>query len=795
MKWQQQLSVKLGRFTELMMRSPKRSLLIMLLVLIGMASNLRFITLDTDIENFIASDAPARVTYNQVKETFGRNDIAVIGLSGDVLSESFLADLQDISSALERITNVEDVISLFTLPYQIGTDEGLLVEDLINDIPQSEQQWLALKNRINNSKQARDLLLNQDFTATTIIVKPRTYQAVEMAEDLSFDTDFSFDQADPAPNERIAITADESKAVITGIEQLLASYPQYQPQLAGMPVLTQQLEAAMQSEMLTFIRLTILLIAIALLLFFRRFFAVIAPLAAVVTALVLTMSTLALAGQPVQLPLIMLPSFLLAIAIGDAVHLLTHFYRKLNTGESRISAMRHAIEQTAIPMFLTSLTTAAGLLSLAFGDMVPLRNLGIFGAFGVIAAFVLTITLIPILAALVSTKPQSKRNDHSPLMTKFANLAWHHSGKFALIWLLAVVVAFSQIVQLSFSYDPMAWMPDDMPVKIATKVIDENLGGTINVEIVLDTGRADGVKSPEFLQTMASWQQGVQLEFEEIGGVNSIIDVIQDTHKALNPEQTDAFDLPPTEQLVNQELFLFETNAAGELGTFVDSTYQVTKATITLPWQDIMEYEILFNQLRASTNNAFNGQASVQASGMLALMADTLSALAVTTAESYGAATLAIAAMLMVLLASIRLGALAMLPNLAPIIVVMGMMVPIGIPLDMFTMLVATIAIGITVDNTVHFTHHFRQAHQRGESVQTSLTQAFQGAGKALLTTSIVLACGFYVFLFSEMKSVFNLGFLSGTAFLLAMLSNFTITPFLLKWYYRAEQSTTSPSE
>lgn len=785
MKWQQQMSQMLGRFTELMMRSPKRSLFIMLLILVGMASNLRFITLDTDIENFIASDAPARVIYNDVKETFGRNDVAVIGLSGDVLSESFLSDLQDISSALERIGNVEDVISLFTLPYQVGTDEGLLVEDLITEIPQSQPAWQTLIKRIESSKQARDLLLNQDATATTIIVKPRTYEAMAIADDLSFSTDFSFDTNNEAPSTRVAITAEESKAIIANIEQLLLNYPEYNPQLAGMPVLTQQLEAAMQSEMLTFIRLTIILIAMALLLFFRRVFAVIAPLAAVVTALVLTMSTLALAGQPVQLPLIMLPSFLLAIAIGDAVHLLTHFYRKLNIGESRISAMRHAIEQTAVPMFLTSLTTAAGLLSLALGDMVPLRNLGIFGAFGVMAAFLLTITLLPTLAALINTKPRQQSDENSPLMAKLAQAAWQHSGKLSLLWLLAVVIAFSQVAQLRFSYDPMAWMPEDMPVKIATKVIDENLGGTINVEVILDTGKTDGVKSPEFLQTMAQWQQNVQVQFPEIGGINSIVDVIQDTHKALNPAQTDAFDLPASVQLVNQELFLFETNAAGELGNFVDSTYQVTKATITLPWQDIMEYEVLFSNLRTSTSAAFAQQASVEASGMLALMADTLSALAVTTAESYGVAALAITLMLMLLLASIRFGALAMLPNLAPIIVVMGLMVPLGIPLDMFTMLVATIAIGITVDNTVHFTHHFHQAHQNGESVEASLEQAFQGAGKALLTTSIVLTCGFYVFLFSDMQSVFNLGFLSGTAFLLAMLSNFTITPFLLKWYYR----------
>ncbi|WP_119393487.1 efflux RND transporter permease subunit [Salinibius halmophilus] len=786
MNWQQRMSAWLGHCTQVMMQAPKRSLLILLVLLLAMASNLRFITLDTDIENFIDAEAPARIAYNQVKETFGRNDVAVIALSGDVLSAEFLTDLQAISTALEETNNVEDVISLFTLPYQVATEDGLLVEDLISEIPTSEQQWQALAERIQASKQAREMLINDDLSATTIIVKPHTYQPIAVAEAFSFDTDFSFD-ASTEKTDRIPLTAEESKAVVADVQAIIDAYPKYSPHQAGMPALTTQLEAAMQSEMLTFIRLTILLIAVALLIAFRRGFAVIAPLAAVVTALVLTMSTLAAAGQPVQLPLIMLPSFLLAIAIGDAVHLLTHYYRKLNIGENKVAAMRHAVEQTAVPMFLTSLTTAAGLLSLAIGDMVPLRNLGIFGAFGVMAAFVFTITLIPILAALVKTKPRQLDDEHSPLMQRISQVAWQHSGKLALVWLVAVLIAFSQIVQLRFSYDPMAWMPDNMPVKVATQVIDENLGGSINLEVLFDTGRPDGVKAPEFLQTLAQWQLDMVAQHDDISTVSSIVDVIQETHKVLNPEQTDPFDLPTSEQLVNQELFLFETNAAGELGTFVDSTYQTAKATLVLPWKDIIEYEVLFNELRAETADYFVDSADTSASGMLAIMADTMAALAFTTAESYGVAAIAITIMLMLLLVSFRLGLLAMVPNLAPIIVVMGLMVPLGISLDMFTMLVATIAIGITVDNTVHFTHHFRQAHRDGHSVQTSLEHAFQGAGKALLTTSIVLTCGFYVFLFSEMKSVFNLGFLSGTAFLLAMLSNFTITPFLLKWYYRGE--------
>ncbi len=172
-------------------------------------------------------------------------------------------------------------------------------------------------------------------------------------------------------------------------------------------------------------------------------------------------------------------------------------------------------------------------------------------------------------------------------------------------------------------------------------------------------------------------------------------------------------------------------------------------------------------------------------------MAGTISKLITTTLTSYILAAGVIALMMMALLSSVRLGLLVMIPNIAPITITMGLMYPFGIELDLLTILVATIAIGVAVDNTVHFTHHFRHGLDQGHGVHEAIQDAFLGAGQALFTTSIVLTSGFYVFLFSDVHSIFNLGFLTGSAFLLAMISNFTLTPFLLRWYYRNHKPAT----
>jgi predicted RND superfamily exporter protein len=367
-------------------------------------------------------------------------------------------------------------------------------------------------------------------------------------------------------------------------------------------------------------------------------------------------------------------------------------------------------------------------------------------------------------------------------------VTWKHGGKIAIVWLLAAAFSVTQIVQLKFSHDPLNWMPRGMPLVEATQVIDEELSGTMQLDVVFDTGVPNGVKDIEFLKKLAAWQDELDAYNKgivEVKGTNSLIDIIRESNRALQGGGDEHYRLPDSQSLIIEELFLFENSAADTLYRMVDNDFQTTKMTLVLPWGDMMFYKDFVDEVSAEGTALFDGHADVEVTGMIALMAGTMVKLVFDTAYSYILAAGIIALMMMLLLSSVRLGLLAMIPNIAPIMITMGLMKPLGIDLDMLTILVATIAIGIAVDNTVHFMHHFSHGLDAGHSVHDSIQEAFAGAGQALFTTSIVLSAGFYVFLFSEVSSIFNLGFLCGTAFVLAMVSNFTLTPYLLRWYYR----------
>lgn len=812
--WKPWLESHFTALAELIMRNPKRFLLIFVLILASMGQFMRNVEFDSELENFIDESTELRQIYARVKEDFGRNDAVMLAAQGDVMSEAFLTALAEVHERIEtEIPFVEDITSIVNAPYQKGTDDSLVVEDLLDVIPTDEASMARLEQRLQESTLASSVLVNDKRSMALLMIEIQVYNYAALGDTAdpfasdSFDDAFSDDLfSEDAFTEPTDTTGDvpivtmfDTIEMMDELRALMAEYPELDMVVAGMPAMSISLMETMQSEMLFFIRLTVALIVLALIAFFRQPSGVVGPLLAVVSALLLTMSTLVAFGGKISIVLIMLPTFLLAITIGDAVHLLTHFYRRIQAGESRYDAMSHAVNRTAIPMLLTSLTTAAGLLSLSIADVVPIRYLGMMTAYGVILAFLLTVTLIPALAILIPMRPIKQNSSHKTvnnIVLALGELSWKHSGKVSIVWLIAAAIAMTQIVKLEFSHDPLNWMPDGLEIVESTQLIDRELSGTMATDIVFKTGTENGVKDLAFLQALDDWQKeldGFKEGVVEVKGTTSLVDLIKESNRALQGGDDIHYGLPDSQSLVNEEIFLFENSASDQLYQMVDPEFTQTKMTLVLPWNDLMHYDDFLISLQTEGDARFDGIAEVQVTGLTAILAGTMVKLVTSTAASYVLAFAIIAVMMMLLLNSFRLGLIAMIPNVAPIIVTMGMMHPIGIALDMLTVLVATIAIGVAVDNTVHFTHHFRHGLSLGHTVHEAMQDAFAGAGQALFTTSIVLTTGFYVFLFSDVHSIFNLGFLTGTAFLLAMISNFTLTPFLLRWYFRNYQPDPKP--
>ena len=324
-------------------------------------------------------------------------------------------------------------------------------------------------------------------------------------------------------------------------------------------------------------------------------------------------------------------------------------------------------------------------------------------------------------------------------------------------------------------------------------MIDQELKGTITIEVVLDTQQENGVYNPEFLNSIESVSE-VIYEFKGenyfIGKVVSIVDIIREINKALNENREEEYRIPQNPDLIAQEFLLFENSGSDDLEDIVDSQFSKTRISIKAPWVDSVEYVDLMAELEVLLNTTFADMAKVTITGTLPILADTITKSIKSTIESYGIAFAVITLLMILMLGSVKMGLLSMFPNLTPIMFGVAFMVIFDMPLDMFTILIGAIAIGMVVDDTIHFMHNFSRYYAQSGDVDEAILHTINSTGRAIFIISILLSSGFLVFMLASMTNLYNFGLITGTVVLMAMLSDLLLAGAMMKLVIRPGRDT-----
>jgi predicted RND superfamily exporter protein len=265
-----------------------------------------------------------------------------------------------------------------------------------------------------------------------------------------------------------------------------------------------------------------------------------------------------------------------------------------------------------------------------------------------------------------------------------------------------------------------------------------------------------------------------------VGKVISIIDIVKETHQALHGNDKSYYSIPDDRATVAQELLLFENSRPEEIEKIADSLFRETRITLKTKWSDSVIYERYVKQLKQMFDEAFKGEAEVTVTGLAALLARTIPAALHSMAKSYIIAFVVISILMLLLVGNVKLGLLSMCPNLLPIFMVMGLISLCGIPLDINSLFIGSIAIGLVVDDTIHFVYNFRKYLDETGSPQSAIRETFLGTGRALLMTSIILSMHFFVLLSASLKHSSNFGLFTGIVIIFALLSDFLLAPALL---------------
>lgn len=749
------------------------------------------VTIDTSTNAMIPADDPVRKEYNRFKEDFGREDLIFILIrSPEIFHEHFLGRLTSFHHELEeKVPYVRSVVSMINARYIFGEKDELVVEKLLYDRKSPMVTMPMLKQRVMKRPGYVNYLISEDGKYTALVVEKEVYVKTNDKEpDIlkGFENNFS----DETTEEQNYFDEKQTRELITAIWEIVDQYQSddFSISVTGGMLLYDALNRFVVKDLFRSVFLGFFVMVFFLLMLFRNYSGVVLPAVIVVSSMLSTMGIMAVCGISMKITTTMLPAFLLAVGVGDSVHILAIFYRHYDKEQNKKEAVIYSLSHSGLAILMTTLTTAAGLLSFSFAELTVIADIGIFAAVGVVLALIFTIFLLPaLLAAIPITVSKKKKRNHRIVMDRillfFAHFSVSHPWKILIMTLVIIIVSIVFIFQLRVSQYVVNWFPDGITIKEDLLLIDEKIKGTVSLEIVVDTQNPGGVYDPEVLNKIEMLKGNIskiKVDKLHVGKIFTVNDIIKEIHEALHENNEDFYSIPQNRNVIAQELLLFENSGSNDLDRIVDNRVQKTRFSIKTPDSDAVVFVDFIKEVQGQFKEIFGERVLITTTGVMAIAARVITAAIETMIRSYGIAFFVISIMMIFLAGNLKIGVLSMVPNLLPVLIVMGVMGLCDFPLDMVSLMIGSIVIGLAVDDTVHFIYNFRKNLEITNDADEAVKQTLLSTGRAMLITSLVLSSGFFVVMFSTLTIMKGFGFFTGLAVLLALMADFLTAPAFL---------------
>lgn len=780
------------------------------LILAGGAARLR---LDMSTDRYLDANDPARVIYDDFRRQFANDDNIVVLIHADeIFSFRFLERLRAFQRDIEsEVPLLDEAKGLINARVTRGSEQELIVEELFEQWPDDLDELAVLEQRARSNPVYRNALLSENarYTAITLSFSPEVAlsdgdalggfeEAGERAEGGEGLGNEKHEKSLPP-----VLMDAELDAVMGALLDVVDRHraDDFQIWLSGNPEITYALTQDGAREMPRLTGLTLLVITVFLGLLFRRMAGVALPLAVVFLPLLATLGVMGYAGLPLTPSTQNLPSFLLAICVGDAVHILSIFYRRFDAGADKQEALSHALQHSGLAVVMTSLTTAGAMASFAFADLTPLAGLGIAAPTGVMLALVYSLVLLPALVAVlpirrrasarVENSGERKPDRFDRVLAGIGAFSSRRPWLVIAAWCTLAAASIYGAAQLEVTHRPFEWFPENHPTRLAAETFNREMHGLVPLEIIIDTGRENGLHDPELLRRidrLAQVAKSLDVNDITVGHTFSLVDVLKETHRALNANDPAFYSVPDDRRLIAQELLLFENSGSDDLEEMVDTQFSKARLSLLVSYHDGFLYLDLVNAIHAAAAEIIGDLADVHTTGLVELWLRTFFAMLTSTFKSYGIALLVIAPLMILLIGQVRLGLLSLIPNMFPIAMGMALMSLLGIHFDMMTMMVGTIAIGVAVDDTIHFMHGFRRAYQRCGDSAAAVQETLLSTGRALVITSLVLSAGFFVQMTGGLVGMRNSGLITGFMILAALAADLILSPAIVTLAARSQE-------
>ncbi len=739
-----------------------------LLTLITVAFGFQFpsIVIDADPENMLRPDQEDRVFYNYTKQEFGIHDLIVVGIvdQESVFRPQALERIVRITSEILEIDGViiEDVISPSTTDDVKSVGGVLDIRPVLRQAPSTPAAAEGMRRDIADNPFLHEKIASGDGTAIALYI----------------------------PIER----KDMSYRIAGEIEEILdrGLLPGQTYHLAGLPVSEDTFGHEMFIQMAIVAPLAFMVILIIVFVMFRQV-AFLVPIA--ITAMfsvIWAMGLLIGLGFSVHIMSSMIPVFLMPIAILDDVHILSEFFDRYRVLGDKRRALKEAMRPLYKPMLYTSITSAVGFASLALADIPPVRVFGLFVAFGIIAAWLLALTIVPAVISLMNDdklKARLYREGGPPsglldrLLGRLGEFAFSRARLVLVAGVAAFVFGIAGLWQIQVNDNPVKWFQESHPLRVADTVMNRLFGGTYMAYLVIEGSQPDAVKEPAAVAYIDSLQAHLEAD-PLIGKTSSVADIVKRINLVLHDNDPAYDSVPDSAEAIGQFLFLFSSMGdPNDLDNFIDRDSGKANVWIQMKGGDNRQMQAVEDRLAAFVaDNPPPDGLGLRWSG-LTYINKVWQDLMVTGMMKAVLGSFVVVFFLMLLeFRSLTLGVLAMLPLSGAIVLTYGLLGWMGTDYNMPIAVCAALSLGLGIDFAIHFLQRFKEHVAQSRDVEATNRHMFEEPGRAIARNAIVITLGFLPLTASTLGPYVTVGLFFASLMLFCTLANLVLLPGALRF-------------
>ncbi len=741
------------------------TLLLALAVALVAAYGGQRLSFTNDYRVFFSGDDPHLLAFEQLQDTYTKNDNVLIALApkdGNALSPATLAAVADITERAWQTPFSIRVDSLSNYQHTQADGDDLSVGDLYEDTNSlTEDRLDAIRLVVLNEPLLVHRLISEDGRVTAINV------TVEL----------------PGENE-----ATEGPEVVTYIRELkqyiVDTYPELKPYLTGIVMMNNAFPEATIYDMTHLIPAAFGVILLLVFLQLRGLSGTVATFITILLSIISAMGVAGWMGIRLTPPAMSAPTIILTLAVADCVHVLSNWLQKRVDGLDKVAAMAESLRINFSPVLLTSVTTAIGFLSLNFSDAPPFHDLGNIAAIGVIFAWFYACTLLPALSTLLPSKQKTKPAFGSKAMVRFAD--WVIEKRRILMPTISIIIlaTIALIPRNELNDVFVKYFDERIEFRTDTDFVVENLTGMYFVDFSIDSKEEGAISDPGFLNKIERFSQWLR-EQPEVIHVNTLSDVFKRVNRSMHGDDNNQYTLPDQRDLAAQYLLLYEMSLPYglDLNNQIDIEKQRTRLSVTLETistQNMLELEARIAQWMNENTPELQTIGASPTVMFSHIGIRNIKSMLLGTAI----ALVAISLLMIFALGSFRYGILTLIPNIAPAAMAFGVWGLINGEVGLGLSVVAAMTLGIVVDDTIHFmSKYLRARREQGLAAIEAVRYAFSTVGIALWTTSLALVAGFLVISTSAFELNAQMGLLVSAIIALALFVDFLLLPALLiRW-------------